>query len=65
PLDNFETNLSAIREISIIEDVYQNENKEFMKYRLKFILPDGEKSSLFAFTTYGRAQEIVELIKNS
>lgn len=65
PLDNFETNLSAIRELSIIEDVYQKDNNEFMRYRLKFILPDGEKSSVFAFTAYGKAQEIIELIKKS
>jgi hypothetical protein len=64
-LDDFTVKNTDIKEVSIVEDAQQKEGKELMKYRLRFVLADGEKSSVFAFTSYNKAQELAKLIKTS
>jgi hypothetical protein len=64
-LEEFSTKTSDIKEISILEEDYGNGGANVIQYRLRFVMPEGEKTSAFAMTSYNKAQEIIELIKNS
>ena len=64
-IDKFKTDLSQMKDVSIVEEDSVEENTEELKYCLKFILPDGEKTSIFAFTSYNKLREILNLIKKS
>lgn len=63
--DGFKTKLSNIQEMSVVEEVLQSGEGEIMQYRLRFVLPDGEKTSTFALTSYNKVEEMITLIKNA
>jgi hypothetical protein len=63
PMDKFQTELTAITKLSIIEEQAAKEADE-KYYRLKLKLTDGEKVSTFAFTSYNKLDEILTVIKN-
>lgn len=65
PLEQFKTELTNIKDVSIIEEISQVGEKEIMQYRLKFTLQDGEKTAFFAFTSYNKLEAIANLIREN
>ena len=61
-LDAFQTNLSDIKDIAIIEEAIQEGDKKDTWYRLRFVLQDAEKLTPFAFTSYEKTHEIADII---
>jgi hypothetical protein len=61
-VDKFHTDFSDIKDIKVVEEAFQTgENL----YRLKFTLSAGKKTSVFAFTSFNTAEELLNIIKNS
>lgn len=55
--------ISEIKNIDIQEE--DHIDAEDYVYKLKFHLSDGSKTSIFAFTTFSMAKEIVDILKES
>ncbi|HUQ84702.1 MAG TPA: hypothetical protein VM077_00105 [Candidatus Limnocylindrales bacterium] len=64
-LEAFSVQLKDIHEMSIIEETYLYKGKESMRYKIHFSLQNGEKDSIFSFTSYDSANEVLEIIKKS
>ena len=61
-LDKFHTGLEDIQKFMIIEETVSEKE---VRYRLKLEMKEGEKTLPFAFTSYNKLDEILNLIKKA
>jgi hypothetical protein len=64
-LDMFQTELTNIKEVSVLEEEYAKEGSTLNRYRLEYTLLDGKKKSSFAFTSATKAEALIKLIRTA
>jgi hypothetical protein len=63
-LDAFEVPFTDIKDVLTEEVKTQSSGKENTSYSLKYLTPNGTKSSAFAFTSYNNVNELASVIMN-
>lgn len=64
-LNKFQVEIADIKKIAVVEEMHGEGELENKLYRLRYELPDGDKTSDFAFTSFDKAEGVLKVINST